>query len=73
MALTVKLFIIEQPDCVYCARFNRKIDPAYPKTDEGKFAPCVRCKLRALGQPRLQVSEKRRSHLYLYWLRMAWR
>jgi hypothetical protein len=40
-----ELLMIEEPGCVYCARFNREIGPAYPKTDEGKLAPLRRLQL----------------------------
>lgn len=40
-----ELFMVEEPGCVYCARFNREIGPAYPNTDEGKLAPLRRLQL----------------------------
>lgn len=40
-----ELLMVEEPGCVYCARFNREIGPAYPKTDEGKRAPLRRLQL----------------------------
>lgn len=40
-----ELIMVEEPGCVYCARFNREIAPAYPKTDEGRLAPLRRVQL----------------------------
>jgi hypothetical protein len=44
-AYSAELLMIEEPGCVYCARFNREIGPAYPKTDEGKLAPLRRLQI----------------------------
>ncbi|WP_420380549.1 thioredoxin family protein [Marivita sp.] len=40
------LVLVEQPGCVYCERWHSEIGPAYPKTDEGQFAPLIRADLR---------------------------
>ncbi|WP_245514048.1 hypothetical protein [Antarcticimicrobium luteum] len=40
------LVMVEQTGCAWCARWNEEIAPAYPKTDEGKFAPLRRVDLR---------------------------
>lgn len=37
-----QLLVMEQPGCVWCARFEDEIAPAWPKTEEGKFAPLRR-------------------------------
>jgi len=37
-----ELIMFEQKGCVWCARFNRDIAPAYEKTEEGKRAPLRR-------------------------------
>ena len=37
-----ELLMLEQPGCVWCARFNEEIAPAYPKTAEGDRAPLRR-------------------------------
>lgn len=37
-----ELIMVEEDGCVYCARFNREIAPAYPKTAEGIRAPLRR-------------------------------
>lgn len=44
----VELVMVEQPGCEWCARWNAEIAPAYPNTDEGRFAPLRRVQLRAL-------------------------
>ena len=35
----IELLMIEEQGCPYCVRWKREIGPAYPNTDEGKFAP----------------------------------
>ncbi|MFP7571898.1 thioredoxin fold domain-containing protein [Marivita sp. S2033] len=40
------LVMVEQPGCIYCQRWDAQIAPAYPNTDEGKFAPLMRTGLR---------------------------
>ena len=37
-----ELVMMEQPGCVWCARFNAEIAPAWPNTDEGRLAPLRR-------------------------------
>lgn len=37
-----ELVMIERPGCVWCARFDAEIAPAYPKTEEGQRAPLRR-------------------------------
>ncbi|MFK7901503.1 MAG: transcriptional regulator [Nitratireductor sp.] len=34
-----ELVMLEQDGCFYCERWHEEIGIAYPKTDEGKFAP----------------------------------
>lgn len=41
------LYMVEQPGCIYCARWNDEIAPIYPKTSEGAVAPLERIQLRA--------------------------
>ena len=41
-ARAAELLMLEQPGCVWCARFNAEIAPAYPKTAEGARAPLRR-------------------------------
>ncbi|EPX85592.1 hypothetical protein [Salipiger mucosus] len=42
----VRLVMVEQPGCAYCAAWDAEVAPAYPKTDEGRFAPLLRAQLR---------------------------
>lgn len=41
-----ELVMIEEPGCMYCARWHAEIAPIYPKTAEGKSAPLRRVDLR---------------------------
>lgn len=41
-ASAATLLMMERPGCIYCARFNAEIAPAYPNTDEGRRAPLRR-------------------------------
>ncbi|ASP20908.1 SoxS [Antarctobacter heliothermus] len=50
LASDVRLIMVEQPGCAYCAAWNDQIAPAYPHTDEGKFAPLERADLH-MGPP----------------------
>jgi hypothetical protein len=50
LASEYRLVMVEQPGCAYCAAWNDQIAPAYPNTDEGKFAPLVRADLH-MGPP----------------------
>ena len=54
----MRLLMVEQPGCAYCARWNAEIAPIYPKTPEGVAAPLERVQLKgpypadvALGPP----------------------
>ncbi|SPH16554.1 hypothetical protein DEA8626_00064 [Defluviimonas aquaemixtae] len=42
----LRLVMLEQDGCAYCARWNREIAPIYPKTPEGKAAPLERADIR---------------------------
>ena len=44
-AAGTELVMVEEPGCVYCARWNAEIGPIYPKTEEGKAAPLRRVDL----------------------------
>lgn len=46
-AAAAELVILEQPGCVWCARFNSEIGPAWPNTDEGRRAPLRRVDITA--------------------------
>lgn len=41
-----ELLMLEEDGCVYCAKFNREIAPAYPNTAEGKTAPLRRINIK---------------------------
>lgn len=45
-AAELRLMMIEQAGCIYCARWNEEVAPEYPLTDEGKAAPLFRQDLR---------------------------
>lgn len=38
----VRLFMVEDVGCPYCAKWDREVGGAYPITAEGRFAPLVR-------------------------------
>lgn len=42
----VRLVMVGQPGCAYCAAWEAQIAPAYPNTAEGRFAPLLRADLR---------------------------
>jgi thioredoxin-related protein len=42
LAGQMTLLMLEQPGCVYCARWNAEVGDAYAKTDEGRRAPLRR-------------------------------
>lgn len=44
-AAELRLLMVEQPGCAYCARWNAEIAPIYPKTPEGQAAPLERVQL----------------------------
>lgn len=45
-AFAVQLIMVEQPGCHYCEAWMEEIAPAYPKTEEGQFAPLLRRDIR---------------------------
>lgn len=45
MAGDLRLMMVEQAGCAYCAAWDDEIAPAYPKTAEGRYAPLVRADL----------------------------
>lgn len=51
MAQQLELLMVEQPGCIYCARWDTDIAPKYPLTDEGRAAPLLRHDLRATLPP----------------------
>lgn len=38
----MRLVMVEEAGCTWCARWNAEIGPIYPKTDEGAAAPLQR-------------------------------
>lgn len=56
-ALAVELVMVEQPGCTYCERWDAEIAPAYPNTEQGRFAPLRRVQLRAMP-PDLTVTRR---------------
>ncbi|WP_299936578.1 thioredoxin family protein [uncultured Pelagimonas sp.] len=46
----IRLVMVDQPGCAYCAAWDDEIGPAYPNTAEGKFAPLMRADLH-VGPP----------------------
>lgn len=42
----LRLLMVEQPGCAYCARWDAEIAPIYPRTPEGQAAPLERVQLR---------------------------
>lgn len=47
-AAAVELVMVEQIGCEWCERWNAEIGPAYPNTDEGRFAPLRRVQIDEL-------------------------
>jgi hypothetical protein len=47
-AAAVELVMVDQPGCIYCARWEAEIAPAYANTPEGRFAPLRRVDIRAV-------------------------
>lgn len=45
-AAELRLVMLEQDGCAYCARWDREIAPIYPKTPEGRAAPLERAHVR---------------------------
>lgn len=40
------LVMVEEPGCIWCARWNEEIAPVYHKTEEGVLAPLQRIDIR---------------------------
>lgn len=45
-AAEVRLLMIEQPGCAYCALWDSEVAPIYPRTPEGRAAPLERVPLK---------------------------
>ena len=41
------LFMVDEPGCGYCRKFDAQIGPGYAKTAEGRFAPLVRVRRKS--------------------------
>jgi hypothetical protein len=54
----VRLLMVEQAGCVWCARWNTEIGPIYPKTSEGRIAPLERADLRGPDLNRYTLTSK---------------
>jgi len=54
VAHAAELIMVEEEGCVYCARFDREIAPAYPKTPQGRLAPLRRLPLNGAWPEDLQ-------------------
>lgn len=40
-----RLIMVEEPGCVWCARWNKELGDIYPKSAEGKAAPLLRIEI----------------------------
>ncbi|WP_211289216.1 hypothetical protein [Albidovulum inexpectatum] len=54
-AAELRLIMVEQPGCIYCARWDAQIAPIYPKTPEGRIAPLERVQLRGPYPPDVRL------------------
>ena len=61
LAQQMTLLMLEQPGCIYCARWDAEIGDAYHKTDEGRAAPLRRVDITE-GWPE-DLSDVRRERL----------
>ncbi|SOC18418.1 hypothetical protein [Rhodobacter maris] len=43
----LRLMMVEEAGCAWCARWNAEIAPAYPRSSEGQVAPLFRVDLKA--------------------------
>ncbi len=42
-----ELIMVDQPGCIWCARFDQQVGAVYPKTEEGRLAPLRRLDIRS--------------------------
>ncbi len=47
---SAQLWMVEQPGCHWCERWNAEIGPAYPNSEEARRAPLRRVQLGALPE-----------------------
>jgi len=59
-ARAAELLMLEQPGCVWCARFDAEIAPAWPKTTEGRIAPLRRVDITRSWPADLEHIQKER-------------
>ncbi len=52
----MELLMLEQPGCMYCARWDAEVAPIYPKTSEGRAAPLRRLHLHAALPPGIAIN-----------------
>ena len=45
-AVALTLVMVEREGCIYCAAWDARVAPIYPKTPEGQAAPLVRVNIR---------------------------
>jgi hypothetical protein len=45
-AADLRLLMVEQPGCIYCASWHEEVGPEYPVTEEGRAAPLLQIMLR---------------------------
>ena len=55
-ARAAELVMVEEPGCIWCARWNAEIAEIYPKTPEGKAAPLRRVQLDGPGMSALELA-----------------
>lgn len=55
-----ELIVFEQEGCPWCARWDREIAPAYPKTEQGQIAPLRRVDVDGSLPPDLAFLETER-------------
>ncbi|MFT6606995.1 MAG: hypothetical protein ACJA2X_002198 [Halocynthiibacter sp.] len=54
----LRLVMIEEAGCMWCARWNSEIAPIYPKTSEGKAAPLRRIDIQQIGDADIDFKSK---------------
>lgn len=58
LAAESTLLMVEEPGCMWCARWNSEIAPIYPKTAEGAAAPLRRINLQDLLPDDIMLDRK---------------
>jgi len=57
-AAELRLLMVEQPGCAFCARWNAEIAEIYPKTPEGQAAPLERVQIHGPYPEGLALSSR---------------